>query len=41
MGPVLGNNRHLPGEEVWLMGERRLSNRRKSHLSNMPPVGGT
>ena len=29
--PVWGNNRHLPGAEVWLVGER------KCYLANLPP----
>jgi len=36
-GPVWGNNRHLPGAEVWLVGEWRSSGERKYHLSNLPP----
>jgi DDE family transposase len=36
-GAVWGNNRHLPGEEVWLVGEWRPSGERKYHLSNLPP----
>lgn len=28
---------HLPGEEVWLVGEHRLSGERKYYLSNLPP----
>jgi SRSO17 transposase len=35
-GPVFGNNRHLPGEEVWLVGEWRSSSERKYYLSNLP-----
>lgn len=35
-GPVWGNNRHLPGEEVWLVGEWRSSGERKYSLSNLP-----
>ncbi len=35
-GPVFGNNRHLPGEEVWLVGEWRSSGERKYYLSNLP-----
>ena len=31
------NNQHLPGEEVWLVGERRASGERKYYLSNLPP----
>ena len=36
-GPVWGNNRHLPGEERWLVGEWRTSGERKCYLSNLPP----
>ena len=36
-GPTWGNNRHLPGAEVWLVGEWRPSGERKYHLSNLPP----
>jgi SRSO17 transposase len=36
-GPVWGNNRHLPGENVWLVGEWRSSGERKYYLSNLPP----
>lgn len=36
-GPVWGNNRHLPGEEAWLVGEWRSSGERKYYLSNLPP----
>ena len=28
---------HLPGEEVWLIGERRTSGERKYYLANLPP----
>jgi SRSO17 transposase len=35
-GPSFGNNRHLPGEEVWLVGEWRSSGERKYYLSNLP-----
>jgi SRSO17 transposase len=28
---------HLPGEEVWLVGEHRTSGERKYYLSNLPP----
>ena len=31
------NNRHLPGDEVWLVGEWRSSGERKYYLSNLPP----
>jgi SRSO17 transposase len=36
-GPVWGNNRHLPGEEAWLVGEWRTSGERKYYLSNLGP----
>ena len=36
-GPIWGNNRHLPGEEMWLVGEWRSSGERKYYLSNLPP----
>ncbi len=36
-GPTWANNRHLPGAEVWLVGEWRPSGERKYHLSNLPP----
>jgi SRSO17 transposase len=36
-GATWANNRHLPGEEVWLVGEWRSSGERKYHLSNLPP----
>jgi SRSO17 transposase len=36
-GATWGNNRHLPGEEAWLVGEWRPSGERKCHLSNLPP----
>src|SRR3712207_6189452 len=35
-GDTWANNRHLPGEEVWLVGEWRPSGERKYHLSNLP-----
>ena len=35
-GPVWGNNRHLPGAEVWLVGEWRASGERKYYLANLP-----
>ena len=28
---------HLPGDEVWLVGEHRTSGERKYYLSNLPP----
>ena len=36
-GQQLRNGRHLPGEEVWLVGERRTSGERKYYLANLPP----
>jgi SRSO17 transposase len=30
------NNQHMPGEEVWLVGERRSSGEKKYYLSNLP-----
>jgi SRSO17 transposase len=36
-GAIWGNNRHLPGDEVWLVGEWRSSGERKYHLSNLSP----
>jgi SRSO17 transposase len=30
-------SQHLPGEEVWLVGEHRSSGERKYYLSNLPP----
>lgn len=35
-GAVWGNNRRLPGNEAWLVGEWRTSGERKYHLSNLP-----
>jgi SRSO17 transposase len=35
-GTVWANNRHLPGAEVWLVGEWRSSGERKYYLSNLP-----
>jgi SRSO17 transposase len=29
--------RHLPGQEIWLVGERRSSGETKYYLSNLPP----
>lgn len=29
---------HLPGDEVWLVGEHRTSGERKYYLSNLPPA---
>jgi len=39
-GETWGNNRHLPGQEVWLVGEWRSSGERKYYLSNLPPFAG-
>jgi SRSO17 transposase len=36
-GAAWANNRHLPGDEVWLVGEWRSSGERKYYLSNLPP----
>jgi SRSO17 transposase len=36
-GPITRPSRHLPGEEVWLVGEWRSSGERKYYLSNLPP----
>jgi len=36
-GPRFANNRHLPGAEIWLVGEWRASGERKYYLSNLPP----
>jgi SRSO17 transposase len=30
------NNQHMPGEEVWLVGERRALGERMYYLSNLP-----
>ena len=35
-GEQLRNGRHLPGDEVWLVGEHRASGERKYYLSNLP-----
>ena len=35
-GDQLRNGWHLPGEEVWLVGERRTTGERKYYLSNLP-----
>jgi len=35
-GETWGDNRHLPGNEVWLVGEWRSSGERKYYLSNLP-----
>jgi SRSO17 transposase len=36
-GTTWANNRHLPGDEVWLVGEWRSNGERKYYLSNLPP----
>src|SRR4051794_20639092 len=36
-GATCANNRHLPGEEVWLVGEWHSSGERKYYLSNLSP----
>ena len=36
-GGTWANNRHLPGEEVWLVGEWRSNGERKYYLSDLPP----
>ena len=36
-GPITRPSRHLPGEEVWPVGEWRGSGERKYYLSNLPP----
>ena len=35
-GEAVRGGIHLPGEEVWLVGERRASGEVKYHLSNLP-----
>ena len=35
-GAQLRNGWHLPGDEVWLVGERRSSGEQKYYLSNLP-----
>src|SRR5204863_1474426 len=35
-GAQLRNGWHLPGDEVWLVGEHRASGERKYYLSNLP-----
>jgi hypothetical protein len=34
-GPVAAGGQHLPGEEVWLVGEHRATGERKYYLSNL------
>ena len=36
-GKTWANNRHLPGDEVWLVGEWRSSGERKYYLSHLTP----
>lgn len=36
-GATFANNRHLPGNEAWLVGESRASGEHKYYLSNLPP----
>ncbi len=36
-GPPQRDRTPLPGEEVWLIGERRTTGERKYYLSNLPP----
>jgi SRSO17 transposase len=35
-GPTTSHGQHLPGDEVWLVGEHRSTGERKYHLSNLP-----
>jgi SRSO17 transposase len=35
-GPLMARARHLPGEEAWLVCERRATGERKYHLANHP-----
>ena len=35
-GPAVSGNRHLPGEEAWLVGEQRATGERKYYLTNHP-----
>jgi SRSO17 transposase len=35
-GEQLRDGRHLPGDEVWLVGEHRASGEKKYYLSNLP-----
>jgi hypothetical protein len=37
MGAKDARGRQLPGEEAWLVGERRASGKRKYYLTNLPP----
>jgi SRSO17 transposase len=36
-GPLRRDGRHLPGDEAWLVGERRASGETRYYLSNLPP----
>lgn len=36
-GPAMRTGKHRPGDEVWLVGERRSSGETKYYLSNLPP----
>jgi SRSO17 transposase len=36
-GAQLRDGRHLPGDEAWLVGERRASGEKKYYLANLPP----
>jgi SRSO17 transposase len=36
-GQITRPSRHLPGEEVWLVGEWRTNGERRYYLSNLPP----
>ena len=36
-GPQTGAGQHLPGAELWLVGEWRASGERKYYFSNLPP----
>ncbi|QCG95418.1 IS701 family transposase [Azospirillum sp. TSA2s] len=36
-GPAMRTGKHQPGDEVWLVGERRSSGETKYYLSNLPP----
>lgn len=36
-GPLVCNKQHLPGDEAWLVCERRVGGETKYHLSNLPP----
>lgn len=35
-GPLFRGTKHLPGEEAWLIGERRHTGERKYYVSNLP-----